>query len=125
MDAVNRAMSTSDAWASRLSIEATGDGASIMRLGGDHMNFLDGAHGGALYSLAEKALRAAASQSGRGITVVDTHLVLTAGGKEGDTFTATVEPVNVGRTLGVYSVSVTRSDGRLVGRMTGTVRFVG
>lgn len=121
----NRATSTTDAWASRLSIEAAADGTFRMRLGGDHMNFLDGAHGGALYSLCEKALQETASQGGRPVTVVDTHLVLTAGGKEGDTFTATVEPVNVGRTLGVYSVSVTRSDGRLVGRMTGTVRFVG
>lgn len=124
MEGVNRATSGSDAWASRLSIEAGAEGSFTMRLAGDHMNFLDGAHGGALFSLAEKALRAAAAEGGRDITVVDTHLVLTAGGREGDTFTARAEPVNVGRTLGVYRVLVTRNDGRLVGQMTGTVRFL-
>src|SRR5690606_35603667 len=121
MEAVKRAHSSSDAWASRLAIESSADGGFTMRLGGDHMNFLDVAHGGALYSLCEKALRATASVGGRDVTVVDTHLVLTAGGREGDTFTATVEPVSIGRTLGVYSVPVTRGGGRLGGRMTGAV----
>lgn len=94
-----------------------------MQLTGDHLNFLDGAHGGALFSLAEAALRAAACADGKEPALVDAHLALTAGGEEGDTFTATVEPVKVGRSLAVYRVYVTRSDGRLVGQFTGTVRF--
>ena len=94
-----------------------------MPLAGGHMNFLDGAHGGALFSLAEAALRAAAGAGGGTALVLDTHLALTAGGQEGDVFTATTRPVNVGRTLGVWRVTEQRSDGRVVGEFTGTVRF--
>ena len=51
------------------------------------------------------------------------NLALTAGGTEGDVFVAEATPVNVGRTLGVYRVVVTRTDGRTVGEFTGTVSF--
>lgn len=94
-----------------------------MPLTGGHMNFLDGAHGGALFSLAEAALRVAAGAGGGIPVVLDTHLALTAGGQEGDVFTATTRPINVGRTLGVWRVTVERTDGRIVGEFTGTVRF--
>ncbi|HSJ34263.1 MAG TPA: PaaI family thioesterase [Acidimicrobiia bacterium] len=116
-----------DPWSRHLGIrirEESDDGVvAEMPLAGEHMNFLDGAHGGALFSLAEAALRAAAG-AGSGIPVVlDAHLALTAGGAEGDTFTATTRPLSVGRTLGVWRVTVERSDGRTVGEFTGTVRF--
>lgn len=94
-----------------------------MDLSGEHLNFLDGAHGGVVFSLAEVALRAAAGVDGSDPIVVDAHLALTAGAKEGDRFTAIVRPVKVGRSLGVYQVSITRRDGGLVGEFTGTVRF--
>lgn len=116
----------SDPWAARLGIVDAGesDGTRLtMELTGDHLNFLDGAHGGALFSLAETALRAAAGADGKEPTLIDAHLALTAGGEEGDIFTATVDPVKLGRSLSVYRVSVTRGDGRLVGEFTGTVRF--
>lgn len=94
-----------------------------MSLTGDHLNFLDGAHGGALFSLAESAARTAAHQDGNDPGLVDAHLVLTSGGTAGDEFTARVHPTSVGRTLGVYRVEVKRSDGRSVGEMTATYRF--
>lgn len=88
-----------------------------------HMNFLGGAHGGALFTLAEAAVRHRARRDGVDPVLLDAHLVLTAGGVEGDTFVATTEPVKVGRSLGVYRTIVTRRDGRIVGQLTGTVRF--
>lgn len=94
-----------------------------MPLTGGHMNFLDGAHGGTLFSLAEAALRVAAGTDSGVPVVLDAHLALTAGGQEGDVFTATTRPINVGRTLGVWRVTVERTDGRIVGEFTGTVRF--
>lgn len=117
---------SADPWVDHLDIRSVVDGEATsmeMDLGPRQLNFLDGAHGGALFSLAEAALRAAAARDGREPKLVDAHLALTAGGVEGDTFTATVDPVKVGRSLGVYRVSVTRRDGRLVGEFTGTVRF--
>lgn len=120
------AVPDSDPWAVHLGITDAGEGDEVrltMELTRDHLNFLDGAHGGALFSLAEAALRAAAGTDGKQPTLLDAHLALTAGGAEGDVFTATVDPVKVGRSLSVYRVSVTRGDGRLVGEFTGTVRF--
>lgn len=120
------AVPDSDPWATHLGIVDAGEGDEVrltMELTRDHLNFLDGAHGGALFSLAEAALRAAAGTDGKRPTLLDAHLALTAGGAEGDVFTATVDPVKVGRSLSVYRVSVTRGDGRLVGEFTGTVRF--
>lgn len=116
----------SDPWASRLGITAVraGDGTELkMLLSEEHLNFLDGAHGGALFSLAEAALRTVAGEDGVDPVLMDAHLALTAGATAGDCFTATVHPMKVGRSLGVYRVSVTREDGRLVGEFTGTVRF--
>lgn len=116
-----------DPWASSLGIRirdaAPGRTILEMPLEGKHMNFLDGVHGGALFSLAEAAIRTAAGIDGPFPVLLDAHLALTAGGREGDVFTAEVTPVNVGRTLGVYRIVVVRGDGRTVGELTGTVRF--
>ena len=62
-------------------------------------------------------------QSGREPALLDAHLALTAGGVRGDVFAASVIPVKVGRSLGVYRVTVTKGDGVVVGELTGTVRF--
>lgn len=116
-----------DPWAARLGIRIRGDSGRettlLMELGDAHLNFLDGAHGGALFSLAEAAVRTAARRAGSDPVLLDGHLALTAGASRGDTLSARVTPINVGRSLGVYRVSVTRDDGRLVGEFTGTVRF--
>lgn len=116
-----------DAWSGHLAISVSesdeGDTLFTMPLDREHLNFLEGAHGGALFSLAEKAVRHVAGRDGADPTLMDAHLALTAGGDEGDTLVARVQPVNVGRTLGVYQATVTRGDGRIVGTFTGTVRF--
>lgn len=116
-----------DPWADSLGIRVAeaGEGYPVLEMTLDdrHMNFLDGAHGGALFSLAEAAVRYAARQDSSPAGVLDSHLVLTAGAAEGDRFTAVVESVRVGRTLGVYRAVVERSDGRVVGEMTATVRL--
>jgi uncharacterized protein (TIGR00369 family) len=126
-DAVSDGTELPDPWSRHLGIrvtEQTDEGVvAEMPLTATHMNFLDGAHGGALFSLAEATLRAAAGAGGDHPVVLDAHLALTAGGEEGDVFTATARPINFGRTLGVWRVTVRRSDGRIVGEFTGTVRF--
>jgi acyl-coenzyme A thioesterase PaaI-like protein len=54
---------------------------------------------------------------------IDTHRVITGGSRTGDVLTAVAEEVTRGRTLGTYRVTVTRSDGRVVGLFTGTVHI--
>lgn len=117
-----------DHWAQSLGIRPVGDSdppTLEMDLTGDLLNFLEGAHGGAIFTLAETAARTAASAAAGEArpVLVDAHLVLTSGGSAGDVLTARVQPTSVGRTLGVYRVEVTRGDGRLVGEMTATWRF--
>jgi acyl-coenzyme A thioesterase PaaI-like protein len=52
---------------------------------------------------------------------IDTHLAITGGSGEGEVLTAVAEEITRGRRLGTYRVTVTRSDGRVVGLFTGTV----
>lgn len=115
-------------WATELGVTvgAVSDSSITLQLEltDDHLNFLAGGHGGVLFSLGEVTARVAAIQRGPDPTLLDAHLVLTAGGEAGDVFSATVTDVKVGRTLGVFRVEVTRTDGRLVGDLTTTMRFV-
>ena len=87
----------------------------------DHLNFHGVLHGGALFSLADCAFSLASNAHGDTAMAIDTHLVLTAPARLGDTLTATAEEMTRGRTLATYRVDVTRDDGRTAGLFTGTV----
>lgn len=92
-----------------------------MPLTGDHMNFYDVTHGGALFSLADCAFSLASNSHGDRAVAIDTHLALTAGTREGDVLTAVAEELTRGKTLATYRITITRSDDRVVGLFTGTV----
>jgi acyl-CoA thioesterase len=92
-----------------------------MPLTGDHMNFYDVTHGGALFSLADCAFSLASNAHGDRAVAIDTHLALTAGTAEGDVLTAVAEEMTRGNTLATYRITITRSDARVVGLFTGTV----
>jgi acyl-CoA thioesterase len=87
----------------------------------DHLNFHDILHGGALFSLADCAFSLASNAHGDTAMAIDTHLVLAAPARLGDTLTATAVEMTRGRTLATYRVDVTRDDGRTAGLFTGTV----
>jgi acyl-CoA thioesterase len=118
-----------DRWSRLLGVqvgEVTTESLTLtLELTEEHLNFLDGGHGGVLFSLAEAAASVAAAQRGSDPVLLDGHLALTAGGRAGDIFSAKVSDVNVGRSIGVLRVTVRRSDGRLVGELTATMRFAG
>lgn len=88
---------------------------------GDHLNFHGVLHGGALFSLADCAFSLASNAYGDTAMAIDTHLVLTAPARLGDTLTATAVEMTRGKTLATYRVDVTRDDGRSAGLFTGTV----
>jgi acyl-CoA thioesterase len=92
-----------------------------MPLTGDHMNFYDVTHGGALFSLADCAFSLASNAHGDRAVAIDTHLALTSGTGEGDTLTAVAEEMTRGRSLATYRITITRGDGRVCGLFTGTV----
>jgi acyl-CoA thioesterase len=100
----------------------TGESVSVsMVVRDDHLNFHDVLHGGALFSLADCAFSLASNAHGDTAMAIDTHLVLTAPARLGDTLTATAIEMTRGRTLATYRVDVTRDDGRTAGLFTGTV----
>lgn len=94
-----------------------------LEVGHDHLNFLQVGHGGMVFSLADCAFSLGSNSAGDRAVAIDTHLVLTAGTREGDLLQATVREKTRGRTLGTYHVEVTREDGRVVGLFTGTVHI--
>lgn len=112
-----------DPFAASLGIElVTVDPITLtMKLTDDHANFHGVTHGGAVFSLADCAFSLASNEAGEPAFAIDTHLVLPAGSKPGDTLTAVAEEVTRGRTLATYRVIVTRADDRVVGHFTGTV----
>jgi phenylacetic acid degradation protein PaaD len=88
-----------------------------------HLNFLEGGHGGMVFSLADCAFSLASNSAGPRAVAVDTHMVFTAAARSGDRLTATATEMSRGRTLGTYHVIVTRQDGRVAGIFTGTVHI--
>lgn len=88
-----------------------------------HLNFLDGTHGGVVFSLAEFTIRTLAQAHGAMPRVGDIHLSLTSGSAAGDTLSATATRATGGRRLATYRVSVVRGDGRTVGEGNAVVGF--
>lgn len=118
-------MLASDSYATHLGIRLESDDpvTVVMDIDERHLNFLDGTHGGAVFSLADCALSLASNRAGAALAI-DAHLVLTGASRVGDTLRAVAEEVTRGRTLGSYRITVTRGDGRTVGLFTGTVHVV-
>ena len=86
-----------------------------------HTNFLGLGHGGMVFSLADCALSLAGNSTGNTSLAIDAHIVLTAPSRPGDRLVAHVTEVSRSRRLATYSVSVTRSEGKTVATLTGTV----
>ncbi|HSJ26885.1 MAG TPA: hotdog fold thioesterase [Acidimicrobiia bacterium] len=107
-------------------VEADGERVVLeMEVAPQHLNFLDLTHGGAVFSLADCAMSLASNGSGTRAVAIDAHLVISGGSEQGDVLRAVAEPAIGGRTLGSHRISVTRSDGRVVGLFTGTVLRTG
>jgi acyl-CoA thioesterase len=119
-------MMAADGYAAHLGIVLVDDPERVvvqMRVGPEHVNFLGGTHGGAVFSLADCAFALASNLAGDRAVAIDTHLVLTAGSGTGEVLTATAEEVNRSQTFGTYRIAVRRSDDRVVGLFTGTVHI--
>jgi acyl-CoA thioesterase len=119
-------MIETDGYAAHLGLRLVDDPDRIvvrMTVGPEHVNFLGGTHGGAVFSLADCAFSLASNYAGDRAVAIDAHLVLTAGSGVGEVLTATAEEVNRSSHFGTYRITVRRSDGRVVGMFTGTVHI--
>ncbi len=85
-----------------------------------HVNFLGGAHGGVLFSLADTAFGLAANAGGTMCMGIDTHMAYIQGCRAGDRLRAEAEEISRSRKTAVYRVELTR-DAETVATFTGTV----
>ncbi|MBE0557730.1 MAG: hotdog fold thioesterase, partial [Proteobacteria bacterium] len=78
-------------------------------------------HGGVIYSLADSALAFASNSRGKIAVSIDASLSIPASASKGDTIRAIAYEIDRGEKIGHYSVSVTKTDGDLVGLFKGTI----
>lgn len=111
-----------DRYAALLGIELVSSDPLVVgvELTEEHTNFLGGAHGGAIYSLADVGLSLASNRDGLRSVMVDSHLAAVKGAVPGERLEAEVVPISEGRTIASYRIEVRRSDGRVVASFTGT-----
>jgi len=91
----------------------------------EHLNFLGGCHGAALFALADHAFGLASNSHGTVAVGIDTHMAFAAGAVESDVLTATAEEVSQGNRTALYRIVVTHEDGRTLVTFTGTVYRTG
>ncbi len=111
-----------DPYAALLGVElASSDPLVVgMLLDDRHTNFLGGAHGGVIYSLADIGLSLASNRDGLRSVMVDSHLAAVRGAVPGERLEAEVTPISEGRTIASYRIDVRRDDGRILAAFTGT-----
>ncbi|MBL7887960.1 MAG: hotdog fold thioesterase [Bacteroidia bacterium] len=79
------------------------------------------AHGGITYSLADSALAFASNSHGRMSVSVETSISHTESLKEGDVITAIADEMSLSNKVGVYHITVTNQNNKVVALFKGTV----
>ena len=80
-----------------------------LEIGQKHLNAADVAHGGAVFTVADIALAAAANSYGNVTLLTNGNITVFHGTKEGDTLTACAEEVSKSRKLAHYRVTVSNA----------------
>jgi len=81
------------------------------------------AHGGISYSLADSALAFAANAHGKECVSIETSISHTRPAKIDDILTATCTELNRGKTIGIYNVTVTNQEDKIIALFKGTVHI--
>ena len=81
------------------------------------------AHGGISYSLSDSALAFASNSYGKQCVSIETSISHTRPAKINDTLTATCKELNRGKTIGIYEVTVTNQEEKIVALFKGTVHI--
>jgi acyl-CoA thioesterase len=113
-----------DSYAGLLGIEVLSaeNGTAVTRLvlNAEHMNGAHTAHGGAVFSLADVAIGAAACSRGRAALVTNATISFMRPGVSGE-LRATARELSLGKTLGTYEATVTGEQGEAIAQVLGTV----
>lgn len=109
-----------------MELHEVGPGRAVMSMEvkADHLNAHDSCHGGYIFSLADSAF-AFACNSYNQITVAQHNAITyTSPAKLGDRLTATAVEISRAGRSGVYDVTVTAQDGRVVALFRGGSRTI-
>ena len=85
------------------------------------INGFDIAHGGITYSLADSALAFASNSHGRKSVSIETSISHLHQVKEGDVITAVAEEKSLSDKIGIYAITITNQDDKVVALFKGTV----
>lgn len=118
-------MFDNDAFSKWLGIEIIeiGEGISTLRMTvrKEMLNGFDVLHGGITYSLADSSLAFASNAYGRKSMSIETSISHTLSCKEGDVLTTKTVERSLSNRIGVYDITVTNQDDKVVALFKGTV----
>jgi acyl-CoA thioesterase len=123
--AVLNKMFDEDSFSQWLGIQkiSTSSGGSTLRMviRKEMLNGFGIAHGGITYSLADSALAFASNSHGRKAVSVETSISHILSLKEGDVITAVAKEMSLSNKIGVYQITVTNQEDKVVALFKGTV----
>ncbi len=93
----------------------------IMEVRDDMVNGFGVCHGGVAFALADSALAFAANSRGKVSLALENNIHYTRKVVPGDRLTAESTEIQNGRSIGVYKISITNQDDKLVADFRGTV----
>ena len=91
----------------------------------EHLNAGGRTQGGALFTLADLTLAAAANSHGSLAFSLSSHITFLRASGTGDTLTAEARERYIGRTTGYYQIDITNQDGKLVATFESSVFRMG
>ncbi len=98
-----------------------GYGKARLEIKKEHLNAGNRTQGGAIFTLADLALAAAANSHGQLAFSLSSHITFVRGSGVGDTLYAEATERYIGRTTGCYQVDITNQDGELIATFESSV----
>lgn len=118
-------MATLDAFSTALGMTAVhvgpGEATVAMTVREDMVNVHGTPHGGAVFSLADSALALASNSHGTAAVALDVTITYCRPAPLGSKITARAVEENLTRSTGLYTITVTSEDGKLIATARGTV----
>lgn len=110
-----------------MQVEAVGPGRAVLQMTvrDDMVNGHAICHGGMIFTLADSAFAFACNSHNLNAVAAGARIDFLAPGRLGDALTAVAEQVAQGRRSGVYDVTVTNQDGRVIALFRGNSQRIG
>ncbi|MDY6903996.1 MAG: hydroxyphenylacetyl-CoA thioesterase PaaI [Thermodesulfobacteriota bacterium] len=123
MEKINNA-ATQDRFASEVGIRlldvSPGYAKAEMTITEKHLNGLELAHGGAIFTLADLAFAAASNSHGVDAVAINITMSYFKAARTGTHLTAEAREVSLSRKLGTYNISIINEAGEQIAAMQGT-----